>query len=208
MKFSAPIIPIQDFQRISNAVAGMILAESGMLIGKCVLFGIMAERLLRQRYKIEDARAVVGAFSVCIAPSKVMAFAGHDGTTNNRQNFHCWVEAGGFVFDFSSFLYPVLARQYLAAECSSFMFQKHASKVAESIHSLQKPGDFYFLEDRSLQEETINATLSVPAVQDILDILVEWYQPPPKKMQIIGMAKGNRNPDPVSVYNAVLHGAW
>ena len=81
----------------------------GELIGQCVLFGIMGERLLRSRYKMADARAVVGAFSICVAPSKVISFAGHQGTAENRQNFHCWVEAAGSVFDFSSFLYPALA---------------------------------------------------------------------------------------------------
>lgn len=207
MKSRAPPIQLQDFQRISNAAAGMILAESGRLIGKCVLFGIMGEQLLRQRYKIKGARAVVGAFSICVAPTKIMAFAGHDGTTDNRQNFHCWVEADGFVFDFSSFLYPILAREHFGVACPVLMFQKPATQVLKTMDSLEKPGDFCCLEDHSLREITIDATLRVPAVQDILDILVEWYQPPPKKMQVIGVAKGNRNPDPVSIHNAVLQGA-
>jgi hypothetical protein len=43
---------------------------------------------------------------------------------------------------------------------------------------------------------------------DLLNILVKWYQPPPKKMQIIGVAKGDRKLEPVSIHNAVLTGAW
>ena len=208
MATTVPVLPLQDFQRVSNAAAGMILAESGHLNGKCVLFGLMGVRLLRARYKINDARAVVGNFSVCVAPTKVIAFAGLQQIADNRQNFHCWVEAAGFVFDFSSFLYPVLARENLGVACQPLMFQKQASQIAESFHALQKPGDFYLLEDRALREETIESTLRVPAVEDVLEILAEWYQPPPKKMPIIGLAKGNRNPEPVAIHNAVLTGAW
>ena len=203
-----PILPLEDFQRISNAISGIIIAERGELIGKCVLFGIMGEHLLRTRYKMTDARSVVGAFSVCIAPTKVIAFAGHQGTTDNRQNFHCWVEASGRIFDFSSFLYPVLSREYLGVVSKPLMFQKPAAQVAQSIDALQKPGDFYFLEDRALRKKTIDATLSVPATQDILEIIEQWYMPPPKKMQIIGMADGKGNTKPVSIHNSVLVGAW
>ena len=208
MATAVPLLPLQDFQRISNAAAGMIAAESRSLIGKCVLFGLMGERLLRQKYRLNDARAVVGAFSVCVAPTKVIAFAGHQGTTDNRQNFHCWVEAAGWIFDFSSFLYPTLARDHLGATCKPLMFQKHVAQVSQTSNALQKPGSFYFLEDRSLREKTIDSTLSVPAMQDILQILVEWYQPPPKVMQVIGIADGNGNTKPASIHNSVLVGAW
>ena len=203
-----PILPLEDFQRISNAVAGIIVAERGELIGKCILFGIMGQHLLRTRYKMTDARTVVGAFSICIAPTKVIAFAGHQGTTDNRQNFHCWVEASGRIFDFSSFLYPALGRDYLGTLCKPLMFQKQTAQVAQSIDALQKPGDFYFLEDRSLREKTIDATLRVPATQDFLQILEDWYQPPPKKMQVIGIADGKGNTKPVSIHRSVLVGAW
>jgi hypothetical protein len=160
-----PALSLHDFQRISNAIAGIIVAERGQLTGKCVLFGIMGERLLRSHYKMADARAVVGAFSVCVAPSKVIAFAGHQETSDNRQNFHCWVEAAGSVFDFSSFLYPALASEYLGASCKSLMFQKKLAQVRESIDALQNPGDFYLSEDRALRRMTIDATMSVPAMQ-------------------------------------------
>ena len=208
MATAVPVLSLKDFQRISNAIAGIIVAERGELIGKCILFGIMGQHLLRTRYKMTDARAVVGAFWVCIAPTKVIAFAGHQGTTDNRQNFHCWVGAAGFLFDFSSFLYPVLARQYLGAACPPLMLQKHALQVSESRHALEKPGDFHLLEDRALREITIDATLSVPATGDILQILEEWYQPPPKKMDIIHVADGNGNAKPVSIHNSILRGAW
>lgn len=208
MNIATPIIPLADFQRISNAAAGLILSESGRLIGKCVLFGIMGEWLLREKYKITDARAVVGAFGVCVSKSNVIAFAGHQGTTNNRENFHCWVEAAGFIFDFSSFLYPSLSQQYLGVKCPQLMFQKHAAQVSDSIDSLQETGAFYFREDRVLKETTIDTTLQVQALVDLLEILVKWYQAPPKKMQVIGIAKGNRNPESVSIHNAVLLGAW
>lgn len=208
MNSPPPIIPLPDFQRISNAAAGLILSESGRLAGKCVLFGIMGEWLIREKYKIPDARAVVGAFGVCVSKSKVIAFAGHQGTTDNRENFHCWVEAAGSIFDFSSFLYPALSQQYLGVQCPPLMFQKPAAQVSDSIDSLQEPGAFYFREDRALKETTIDTTLRAQALVDLLEILVKWYQPPPKKMQVIGIAKGNRNPEPVSIHNAVLRGAW
>ena len=208
MKTNAPIVTLPDFQRISNAAAGIIFSESGRLIGKCVLFGLMGEWLLRRKYKINDARAVVGSFGICVSQSKVIAFAGHQGTFNNRENFHCWVEARGFVFDFSSFLYPELASHYLGIKCQPLMFQKHASQVSDSINSLQNVGDFYFLEDRSLKESTIDATLAVPAVADLLEILVEWYKPPPKKMEIIQVANKSGNGKSVSIHNSVLCGAW
>jgi hypothetical protein len=123
----------------------------------------MGEWLLREKYKISDARAVVGSFGVCVSKSNVIAFAGHQGAADNRENFHCWVEAAGFIFDFSSFLYPNFARQYLGAACRPLMFQKHASQVSNSIDTLQEPGDFHFREDRALKETTIDTTLSVPA---------------------------------------------
>jgi hypothetical protein len=208
MKTVRPIVPLPDFQCISNAAAGIILSESGRLIGKCVLFGIMGEWLLRRKYKISDARAVVGAFGICVSQSKVIAFAGHQGTSNNHENFHCWVEAAGFIFDFSSFLYPELAGHLPDFKYQPLMFQKRASQVSNSINSLQKPGDFYFLEDRSLKEITIDATLAVPAVADLLEILVNWYEPPPKKMSVIEVTNGKGHTKSVSIHNAVLLGAW
>lgn len=204
----APVIPLPDFQRIANAAAGLILSEGVELIGKCVLFGIMGERLLRSKYRINDARAIVGAFSVCISPSEVIAFAGHQGSTDNRQNFHCWVEAAGWIFDFSSFLYPELARKSLGAACKPLMFQKPASQVAEASDAIKKPGDFYFREDRALREITIDSTLRPTAMQDILEILEQWYLPPPKKMPIIGVADSKGNTKPAALHNSILLGAW
>lgn len=208
MNSATPAIPLADFQRISNAAAGLIVSESGRLIGKCVLFGIMGEWLLREKYKIRDARAMVGTFGICVSKSNVIAFAGYQGTTDNRENFHCWVEAAGYIFDFSSFLYPTLSQQYLGVQCPPLMFQKRATKVSDSIESLQEPGAFYFREDSALKETTIDTTLRIQAFVDLLEILVKWYQPPPKKMQVIRIAKGNRRPEPVSIHNAVLRGAW
>jgi Protein of unknown function (DUF2026) len=203
-----PILPLQDFQRISNAIAGIIVVERGELVGKCVLFGIMGASLLRHHYKMSDARPVIGAFSVCVAPSKVIAFVGHQGTSDNRQNFHCWVEAAGWVFDFSSIIYPRLARDFLGVSCEPLMFQKQAALVSQSTDILQKPGTFYFREDNSLREQTIVPTLGVPAMQDILQILEEWYQPPPKKMHVIGIEDGKGNSKHVAIHNSVLVGAW
>lgn len=208
MKHAHPVLPLPHFQRISNAAAGLILAESGRLIGKCVLFGLMGEQLLRRRYNFKDARVVVGAFAVCIAPKHVLAFSGHEGPTNNIQGFHCWIEAGGFVFDFSSFLYPSLASEKSGIVCPALMFQKPIGKKAQSLEELRLPGDFYLQEDESLREKTIEPTLEVIAVQDDLEILASWYRPPPKSMPVIGLAKGNSHPEPVSLHNAVFIGAW
>ncbi len=208
MTTTVPAIPLPVFQRIANASAGLILSEGVELVGKCILFGIMGERLLRTKYRINDARAVVGAFSICVAPSKVIAFAGHQGTADNRQNFHCWVEAAGWIFDFSSFLYPELARTSLGTACKPLMFQKPAFQVAEAFDAPKSPGEFYFREDRVLREPTIESTLRHPAVQDILEILEQWYLPPPKKMPAIGVADGKGNRRPASIHNAVLLGAW
>lgn len=203
-----PVLPLQHFQRISNAIAGVILAENASLIGKCVLFGLMGERLLRTKYGLADARAVVGAFYVCVTPGNVIAFAGHQGTTDNRQNFHCWVEAAGSLFDFSSFLYPVLARAHLTTSCPSLMFQKRASQAVASPSDLQKPSDFITQEDQGLRQQTLDATLSFPAMGDILEILEGWYQPPPRKMQTIGLSDGKGVVKPVSMHDSVLLGAW
>jgi len=164
--------------------------------------------LLRHKYKLNDARAVVGAFAVCVAPMKVIAYAEPNDTNENRQNFHCWVEAEGFVFDFMSFLYPALARESLGVECPAYMFQKQASRAAESISALEAPGDFYFQEASALRSSTLDATLAVPAVRDILDILVGWYKPPPKAMEIIGVAAGGNVVKPVLLQSSILSGAW
>ena len=208
MVSAAPILPLQDFQCISNAVAGMIIAEEASVIGKCVLFGLMGARVLRTSYKLADARAVVGAFYLRLESPNVIAFAGYQGTESNRQNFHCWVEAAGYIFDFSSFTYRDLARQSFGVDCATLMFQKHGSRAVPTPNALRKPGDFYVLEDRSLREKTIDATLSYPAVEDILEILEHWYQPPPKKMQRIGLADAKGKAKPVHMHNAVLQGAW
>ena len=208
MAITDPVLPLQDFQRISNSIAGMIIAEGASLIGKCLLFGIMGEWLLRDIYKIADARAKVGAFAVCVAPAKAISFAGHDGTVNNRQNFHCWVEAGGFAFDFSSFLYPALARASRGLTCQALMFQKPLAEIANAMDSLKNPGEFYLLEDCALREETIAPALRAPAFLDVLEILVEWYLPPPKAMKMMYLENQAGNSKPTSVHNAVLYGAW
>ncbi len=138
----------------------------------------------------------------------MIAFAGHQGTSDNRQNFHCWVEAAGSVFDFSSFLYPALALKYLGATCKSLMFQKSMAQVRKSIDTLQQPGDFYLSKDCALRRMTIDTTMGIPAMQDILEILEGWYEPPPKKMHRIGINDGKGNTKPTSIHNAVLLGAW
>jgi hypothetical protein len=202
-------VPLRDFERISQSVLGVLVAEKANIAVSCLFFGIIGESILNRHYKL-GAKAVVGSAAFNLGGPKSIAFASPDGepVSVGKENFHCWVEANGWFLDFSSLAFPEIATSIGWQPCPRLMFQKPLVKSSLSLPELQSKGAFYCRHDDSLTQERIARFHSTLAYSDLVEICTDWYKKPPRAMQPIGLSDQHGNTKPAFLSSAKFNGVW
>jgi len=98
------LLPLVDYQRIFQVAHGIIREVGRDVSRSCLFFSMVGAHILSQHYKVA-ARPVLGsAFYKIDATDGVLAIA--DETQgferSSPDGFHCWVEAGDWLIDFTS----------------------------------------------------------------------------------------------------------
>ena len=204
-----PPVPLLDFERISQSVLGILVAEKANIAASCLFFGVIGESILNRHYKLK-AKAVVGSVAFNLGGAKPIAFANPEceRVAIGEENFHCWVEANGWFIDFSSLVFPEIVSSLSGQPCPRLMFQKPLAKASLSMFELQSQGAFYCRSDDSLTQEKISDFRGIPAYDDLVNICTDWYRKPPKPMQPIGLGDKYGNTKPAFVSSVKFGGAW
>lgn len=204
------LLPMPEFNRIHQVIHGTIKDEGNP--GKaCTLFSCIGALILNNHYKI-PARAVAGAFAMCVEPEKNMFF-GRDGggvVEYDRDAFHMWVQTETHIIDFMSPLFhEAFAEVQQDVTIPRRMFQKRIADEAPSLNDLYKPGDYYTMPDEALSEQLIDHILERPLNTDIIQIADTWF----------GSRRGKQKPTMaiggtdisirhLTLPNTVARGAW
>ncbi|WP_104422752.1 DUF2026 family protein [Methylobacter tundripaludum] len=204
-----PPVPLRDFERISQSILGILIAENANITASCLFFGIIGESILNRHYKLK-ARAVVGTAAFNLTGAEAIAFATpeEDFVAIDKTNFHCWVEANGWFLDFSSLVFPEIVASLGHQPCPRLMFQKPLSKSALSLLELQSQGAFYCLPNDMLTLEKIAGFRSLQAYVDLIDICTNWYRKPSKPMAQIGLEDQHGNAKPAFLSSKKFKGVW
>lgn len=200
---------MRDFERISQSVLGILVAEKANITASCLFFGIIGESILNRHYKLK-AKTVVGSAAFNLGGAKPIAFANPDGESVSigEENFHCWVEANGWFLDFSSIVFPEIIAPFGGQPCPRLMFQKPMAKTSLAMSKLQSQGAFYCLSDEELTAQRIAEFRDTPAYVDLVEICTDWYKKPPKPMPPIGLADKYGNTKPAFLSPTKFNGVW
>lgn len=204
----SPPVRLADFEQISRAILGMLVAENADITASCLFFGLIGEAILRKHYKI-NAMAVMGAASFNLGGINI-AFANAPGSqvATEEANFHCWIEANGWFIDFSSIVFPEVIKSAGHPACGRLMFQKPLTKAALSLAELDAKGGFYCLSDSAMTKACRAGFHAIPAYDDLLNIITEQYVKPPKAMPTFGLMDKYGHTKPVSIASKRLDGVW
>ncbi|KWI89998.1 hypothetical protein WM09_12130 [Burkholderia ubonensis] len=186
MKRATNLLPLVDYQRIFQVAHGIIREVGKDTSKSCVFFSIAGAHLLNTHYGI-GARPIVGAaFYKLDASDRVLAiaYATQQFELSSREGFHCWVEADGWCLDFTSPLFPEMAKHsgYTGVR-DRRMFQKPLSSMAEGLAALKSPGDFYLNSNMDLTRELLTKNIQRNDVKDLIGIAAHWYRKPPRKIE-------------------------
>jgi len=204
-----PPVSLSDFERISQSILGILVAEKANIAASCLFFGIIGESILNEHYKLA-AKAVVGSAAFNLGGSKSIAFANPEEelVSAGEGNFHCWVEANGWFLDFSSLVFPEIITSLGCQPCPRLMFQKPLVKSTLSLSELKPKGAFYCSPDDALTQKQIAGFRSTLAYADLVEICTDWYKKPPREMQPIGLGDRRGNTKPAFLSSAKFNGVW
>lgn len=204
-----PPVPLRDFERISQSVLGILVAEKANIAASCLFFGIIGESILNRHYKL-SAKAVVGSAAFNLGGAKSIAFANPQGASVSvgEEHFHCWVEANGWFLDFSSLVFPEIVTALGGQPCPRLMFQKPLVKASLFLSELQPQGAFYCHPDDALAQERITGFRSTLAYTDLVEICTDWYKKPPRPMLPIGLGDQHGNMKPAFLSSFKFNGVW
>jgi hypothetical protein len=205
------LIPLPDFEQIFRIIHGVLLNEKFNPAKSCQYFGIIGAAILHIHYK-QKAHPVAGFAAYRVDERNVMSFGVEkDGVrTSGSDAFHCWVQCGNWLLDFTSALFPeILNSCGIQKTYERKMFQKQESEMSHSVSELRNPGHFVYAGNQDLTNQIVASFFSVPLNVDLVDICVDWYRRPPRKMLEINPvsdAKGNVKQTKLSPL--LLSGAW
>ena len=168
---------------------------------------------MEKHYKIKaKPKAGLAAYHIG-ADNDAIVFGEYDAEgklTGNGSSFHCWVEAKGWLIDFMAPTFPELYKKSgKKNSIPSNMLQKPLGKMALSVNSLEKSGDFYLEYSAVTTAKKMSILSSSPAYSDLAEICVQWYRKPPKKMiKEITIKDQNGQNMSTSLKGRTIVGAW
>jgi len=170
----------------------------------------MGSAILSRHYKL-DTRVVVGEAAYCLPKVGVVAFSQPNNAVRRAGEigaFHCWVEANGWLLDFSSIAFPLIAKAAGFGTCPFLMFQKPTHKAAAAIPEFNAESEFYISSHGINQSEVTAPLTAKQAFIDLVQIAADWYRKPPKPMGGVGLRDQHGNTKPAFLSSQRILGVW
>lgn len=205
------LLPLSEYNRIYQVAHG-VLKDVGKVERACIFFATFGAYVLSKHYKI-PARAVGGAFAVCVGDGPDVAFFGkeNDGRLGTSEDgFHMWVQTETHIVDFMA---PVFPEAFAGLEPNVAiprkMLQRPISSEAEHLGDLVKPGQFITFPDPDLTERLIDNFVSKPVNGDLIHIAETWFGSRGAKQKTrFAMQDDLKNVLSLSLPGTVAIGSW
>lgn len=206
-----PISPV-DYQRIFRTVYSVLSNETKDLTKSCYHINYCASAILNEHYNLRAAPyAGIAAYCVSEKPLSIIGFFElKEGVPDvNGENAHCWIHVDGWHLDFTTPLFPELARQGGITVKKRKRFCKPISKGKEHPADLKSVGDFFAYPDQARSQSAWDEINSKPGNVDLIMICCQWYSKPPQQMQkSIKIGKTPQEFTTVPLSGIEVQGSW
>jgi len=208
------LIPLVDFERIHKVINTIIRNEGSIPEQSCILFSIYGAEILSEHYGI-NANVCTGVAAYNIEGNPV--FWGKmvsDCLISNKDAYHSWIEAEGFVIDFMAPFLPKLIQMQQEHFCQKInpvqpkMFQRKLLNMCKPTLDLSSKNDFFLIKNNELLERLLDDN-SNAGFEYFKKVASDNYQRPPKIMgDKISVEDKNLNVIDVPLVGAKLVGSW
>ena len=140
-----------------------------------VLFSFFGAQILKNHYDLNALpKAGIAAYQLGEGEGSKLVIG-------EAEEFHCWVEVGGWLIDFMapSFL-DMRAVKENGLKIPSKMMQKELSSISISMDHLKQPGDVYLEAKNEVLMDKYAELKNTPVFADLADVCSHWYNKPPK----------------------------
>lgn len=206
------LITLPDYRRIYSTIHSLLISDRVASHEASLLFSVYGAQILKRHYGVA-AQPMVGTAAFHLGlQAKLLTFgAVQTGQlASNESNYHCWVEADGWIIDFMAPLYPQLVKRAgLSTNIAPWMWQKQLSKAKQSLADVQMQGDYFISENDDLGGQKLSEMLTQSAHIKRGKLAIDWFVRPPKKMPSplnVSLDGGKKLLVPYSSY--LVSGAW
>lgn len=206
------MIPIADYQRITQAIKTVLDSEDAATAHSCQFFALMGAAILFTHYQIA-ARPMFGAAFLLLddVSRDILSYGKLDGDNagSNSDHYHAWVDAGEYVIDFMAPLYgDAMRTRGYTKDVPRWMLQRPKSTLADHHYNLQRKGDCHFLEDQALSQYMVQYFLKEPMYRDLIEITTRWYRKPPEPMAPFQTRSSSGKVRRASLDQLYVTGSW
>ncbi len=205
-----PPISFKDYERIYKTIHSIVEAEGGKVAHACLYFSIMGAYLLNEHYRLHAKVYGGGAIYQLGGDKRKLMFGEIKDNvfTSGPDGFHLWIEVDGWLIDFMAPNFPLLPTESNSGlETRLLMLPLTENK--NRLSNFSEGNEFLLLHNNALANEVIDQFFSYPANKDFLDIAINWFCKPSKKMKKgLELCDQNGCSKPVAFTGRSLIGAW
>lgn len=201
------LIKQSDYHRIYRVIHSLLSANNADPATAAMYFSTFGAFILEHHFKIKAKPK--GGLAAYNLGGTLMLFADHreDGyVTGAGENFHCWVEADGWVIDFMA---PAFAQAAPELAVPPKMFQRPLSAMASGINDLKQSGDFFYQVEAEAMSRRFADWHKHGAIGDLASVAAGWFRKSPRQMPgslVIGNNDGETKT--VTLSGNMLVGSW
>lgn len=201
------LIKQSDYHRIYKVINSLLLNENADPATASMYFSTFGAFILREHFKIKATpKCGLAAFNL---GGQVVLFADHreDGyVTGSGENFHCWIEAEGWLIDFMA---PCFKDSASHLNLEARMLQRPLSEMCTDINDVKLSGDFYLLSEDEAAKRRFADWHKRPMIGDLATIAAQWFRKSPKAMsKNITVSDHTGKQNIVNLTGHALSGTW
>ncbi|TQS72979.1 DUF2026 domain-containing protein [Rhodobacteraceae bacterium] len=190
-------------------MSAVIESEGGDPAYACIYYSLFGANILVDDFGV-DAKVRCGLATYHLGDDhQVLCFGEvtHAGRTSNGEEFHCWVEAEGWLLDFMAPNFGTHKNTAFTARPK--MFQKRFADTAGHPDEMSHAGQFFFKHNPELPETLLRQLIEHQGNQDLANLCSQWFRKTPEKMQTsVATTDQNGKIHPVTLKAVSLRSNW
>lgn len=212
---TTPPVTLPEYERLFRTIHALAASELGDPTQAPLFFAVAGAYLLKRHHKLASACPVAGAAAYTLRTTAmtdsplIFGALENEQLVSDRERFHCWIEAEGWVIDLMAPLFAGMTtagRQ--AAGLLRFMFQKPAMTDPAAVR-LDIPGAYLHIPNERLTTSLIQGFTENSAYTALIQVADPWYARPPRKMSPrIGIEDRRGNTKEVPLSPLRIAGVW
>lgn len=206
------LITLPEYRRIYSTIHSLLVSDGVASQEASLLFSVYGAQILKRHFGFA-AQPVVGAAAYHLgSQAKLLTLGAYQAgqLLSNDSQYHCWIEANGWIIDFMAPLFPQLVKRAgITANIGPWMLQKSQTKAKSSLLEVRAQGEYLVLENDALTSKKLSQMLSQPAHIQRGKLAMDWFVKAPKKMSTplsVSLAGGKKQL--ITYTRCTISGAW